>query len=82
MRFRLIATVAALCMVPGMALADEAADCQAGIDMIKAEIAKGPDAEKLAQLEKFLKDAEREMGEKEYDECLEAAEDAKEVVAG
>jgi hypothetical protein len=64
------------------ALADDAADCAAGIEMIKAEIAKKPNAEVTAKLEKALKDAEREAGEKEYGECFDAIEDAKVAVSG
>jgi hypothetical protein len=60
-------------------LADDAEDCAAGIDKIRAEIAKNPAADKLEVLNKFLKDAEREAGEQEYDECLEAVEDAMDV---
>lgn len=60
------------------ALADDAADCAAGIEKIKAEIAKNPAADTLETLNKFLKDAEREAGEQEFDECLEAVEDAME----
>lgn len=66
----------------GPVLADEAADCQAGIDAIKAELAKNPADDVKAKLTKFLSDAEREAGEKEFDECLEAVEDAKEVAGG
>jgi hypothetical protein len=69
-------------LLAGPALADEAADCSAGIETIKAALAKGPADEAKAKLEKYLKDAEREMGEKEYDECLEAVEDAKEIAGG
>ncbi len=69
-------------MWSGPVLADEAADCQAGIDAIKAELAKNPADDVKAKLTKFLGDAEREAGEKEYDECLEAVEDAKEVAGG
>jgi hypothetical protein len=64
------------------AFADEAADCTAGIETIKAALAKGPAEDAKAKLEKLLKDAERESGEKEWDECLEAVEDAKEIAGG
>lgn len=66
----------------GPTLADEAADCQAGIEAIKAELAKNPADDVKAKLTKFLSDAEREAGEQEYDECLEAVEDAKEAAGG
>jgi hypothetical protein len=64
------------------ARADDATDCQAGIDMIKAELAKKPSPAAAKKLEKALKDAEREAGEKEYSECFEAIEDAKAALGG
>lgn len=66
----------------GPAIADDAADCQAGIDMIKAEIAKNPADDVKAKLTKLLGDAEREAGEQEFDECLEAVDDAKAALGG
>jgi hypothetical protein len=65
-----------------VALADDAADCTAGIDMIRSEIAKNPPAEVLEKLNKLLTDAEREAQEQEFEECFEAIEDAREAVAG
>jgi hypothetical protein len=62
------------------ALSDDASDCSSGISMIKAEIGKKPQEPVLGKLEKALRDAEREQKEKEYDECLEAVEDAKEAM--
>jgi hypothetical protein len=70
---------AVLFALPTIALADEASDCAAGIETIKAQLAKAPDN---AKLQKLLKDAEREAGEKEYEECMEAVEDAKEEAGG
>jgi hypothetical protein len=61
-------------------LADDAADCNAGIAMIKAELDKKPAEAIRTKLDKALTDAEREATEKEYDECLEAVEDATEVI--
>lgn len=55
-------------LIASPALADEAADHSAGIETIKAALAKNPADDAKAKLEKYLKDAEREMGEKEYDE--------------
>jgi hypothetical protein len=78
----LLRGLAILAALAAPASADEAADCAAGIETIKAALAKGPAEDAKAKLEKYLKDAEREMGEKEYDECLEAVEDAKEFAGG
>lgn len=77
-----IFAMAAVAMTGGAALADPAKDCEAGIQTIKAAIAANPAADKLEKLNKLLKDAEREQVETEYDECLEAVEDAKEIAGG
>jgi hypothetical protein len=76
---RSLFAIAGVMICCGVAYADDAADCAAGIEMIKAEIAKTPGEPKLSKLNKLLADAEREAREKEYDECFEAIEDAKEV---
>jgi hypothetical protein len=57
-------------------LADDAADCNA----VKAELDKKLAEAIRTKLDKALTDAEREATEKEYDECLEAVEDATEVI--
>ncbi|GLK81020.1 histidine kinase [Methylopila turkensis] len=62
------------------ARADDAAECDAGIAMIKAEQAKGPAQPVADKLKTALRVAEREKGEKEYDECLDAVADAKKAV--
>ncbi|GLS42467.1 hypothetical protein [Methylobacterium brachythecii] len=59
------------------ALADDKADCSAGITMIQAEIAKAPAEPALAKLKKALKNAQREQKEGEFDECMDAVGDAK-----
>ena len=64
------------------ATADDKADCQDGIDYIRVEMAKQPAAEVLDVLQEALEDAERELGEEEYDECFEAIEDARIAVEG
>jgi hypothetical protein len=64
----------------GSALADDAADCDSGIQMIKAEIEKTPKEPSLGKLKRALEHAEREKGEYQYDECLKAVEDAKEAL--
>lgn len=72
--------LATLTLAAGPALADEAADCTAGIQFIEAEIAKNPAEKVLATLNEALSDAKREQGEQEYDECLEAVDEAKDAV--
>lgn len=79
---RLTTGLFCLALLAAPALADGHADCAAGIEAIKAALAKNPADEAKAKLEKLLGDAERELGEKEFDECLEAVEDAKEIAGG
>jgi len=81
MLIRTVLATAFVVVLAVPALADDAADCTAGIDFIKAEIAKNPaDAKVAAALNEALSDAEREAGEKQYDECLEAVQEAKDAV--
>ena len=61
----------------GSALADDRADCVAGIAMIKAEIGKSPPQATLTALQRALRGAERELKEQEFDECIDYVEDAK-----
>ncbi|SEP48358.1 hypothetical protein SAMN04487843_12712 [Methylobacterium sp. ap11] len=76
------ALIAALLLLTALpARADDAASCRDGIAMIKAELAKSP-AEAVAKtLRKELRVAERELGEKEYDECLDAVRDARRALS-
>jgi hypothetical protein len=76
----LLATVLGLAFGVSTARADEAADCDAGIALIKAEQAKSPPKKVADTLKTSLRVAEREKGEKEYDECLDAVADAKKAV--
>lgn len=62
------------------AFADDRAECAAGIAVIQSEIAKAPPEAVLAKLRKALKVAQREQGEGEFDECLDAVGDAKRAV--
>jgi len=60
--------------------ADDKAECTAGIEWIKAEIAKKPAKRVLNRLQKALKAAEQEVGEGDWDECLAAIRDSKEAL--
>jgi hypothetical protein len=51
--------------------ADDWAECRAGIARIKADIVKRPSPAALEELRRNLRRAERELGEREYDECAE-----------
>ncbi|GJD88603.1 MULTISPECIES: hypothetical protein [Methylobacterium] len=66
-----------LILLSAPAFADDKAACAAGIAMLKDEIAKNPPESVLPKLRKALRVAEREQGEGEFDECLDAVGDAE-----
>ncbi|AWN36699.1 hypothetical protein [Methylobacterium radiodurans] len=70
-----------LILLCGPAFADDKSACATGIAMIKDELAKNPPESVLPKLKKALRVAEREQGEGEYDECLDAVGDAKRALA-
>ncbi|MFY9292877.1 MAG: hypothetical protein WAP03_19630 [Methylorubrum rhodinum] len=73
----MLAAALALFLLATPALADDKAACADGIVDIKAKVAAlAPDAIP-PKLKKALRVAEREQGEGEFDECLEALDDAK-----
>ncbi len=59
------------------ARADDKAACVEGIATIRAELAKPAPEGVQPKLKKTLRVAERELGEGEFDECLDAVGDAK-----
>ena len=72
------ALVAVLALpVAGPALADDKTACTDGIAMIWMELGKDPAEPLQGKLKKALRVAEREMGEGEFDECLDAIGDAR-----
>jgi hypothetical protein len=64
------------------ARAQSRADCEGGIRFITEALAGETRADVRNELAKALRDAERELGEGEYDECMEAVEDARDAVGG
>jgi hypothetical protein len=58
------------------AAADDEAECSAGIAMIKAELDRKPPQATLTALQRALRSAERELKEAEFDECVDAVDDA------
>jgi len=75
-----VLAIAGAALAGTAARADDAAECDAGIQMIRAE-ASGQHAPAVADaLRKALRVAEREKGEKEYDECVDAVADAKKAL--
>ena len=70
-RFFVVAFVALL-FVPVRAWADNEADCQKGIATLKSEVKKKHPRSVRDQLQKALKDAQKEDEEGDWDECLGA----------
>jgi hypothetical protein len=69
-----------LAFVAPAAWADEKAECTAGIELIKAEIAKKPAKGVLNRLQKALKSAEQEVDEGDWDECVAAIREGKKAL--
>ena len=67
----------AIMLTTSPALADDKAACIAGIADIKGRLAALAPEAVPPKLKKALRVAEREQGEGEFDECLDALEDAK-----
>jgi hypothetical protein len=76
-----LVTAVSLVLVAAGALADDKADCLSGIEMLKAEIAKNPAKPLLDKLKEALGKAEQEAIEADWDECLDAVEEAKEALS-
>lgn len=74
---RRVALAAVLILVTIPAQADDGSECESGIAMIQAEIAKRPPPATLSKLEAALRVARREDQEGEFDECLDAVKDAR-----
>jgi hypothetical protein len=66
-----IAIVVAL-FIPVRAWADQEADCQKGITTLKSEIKKKHPKPVRDQLQKALKNAQKEDGEGDWGECVDA----------
>jgi hypothetical protein len=81
MRKHALGVVAVLVLLTGsMARADDKAECTAGIELIKAEIAKKPAKRVLNRLQKALKAAEQEVGEGDWDECVAAIREGEKAL--
>ncbi len=77
---RAVALSAAVLSLTMPVHADDKSDCKGGIAMIQAEIAKKPPQATLRKLETALRVARREDQEGEYDECLDAVNDARKAL--
>lgn len=74
------AALALFALTSGTARADEAAECDAGIEMITSESAKEHPGATADALKTALRVAKREKGEREFDECLDAVADARKAL--
>jgi hypothetical protein len=72
--------LAAAALAAHPARADDRTTCREGIAMIRSEIEKKPAAPVLAKLRSALRVAEREDGEGEFDECVDAVKDARKAL--
>ena len=71
MRSVLLTAAAAVMMSATGAIADNKSDCQEGVAMIKAELEKNHSAPVLVTLRKALSDAETEVIEEDWSECMD-----------
>jgi hypothetical protein len=69
--------IAAMTMGATAAMADSKADCQKGVAMIKAELKKKHPEPVLAALRKALSDAETEVMEADWSECMDYVKAAR-----
>jgi hypothetical protein len=77
LRLVLLAATAAVVMSVTAAMADNKSDCQKGLAMIKAELKKKHPAPVLATLRKALSDAETEVIEEDWSECMDHIKTAR-----
>ena len=71
MRSTFLMAAAAVIMSATAAMADKKFDCQKGVATIKAELKKKHPPPVLAALRKALSDAETEVIEEDWSECLD-----------
>ena len=77
----LVATISILVMTPS-AMADDKAECESGVGMIRGNLAKNHPTPILDRLRKALDAAEREIAEGDWDGCVDAVKDAGEALQG
>lgn len=77
---RVAVAVLGLSVMLGPALSDDQSDCRSGIEMIRTEIARKPAEATLKKLQTALRVAEREQREREFDECVDAIDDARKAL--
>ncbi|MBX6369276.1 MAG: hypothetical protein IRZ04_14915 [Rhodospirillales bacterium] len=69
-------------IVPSDARAQSRAECEDGVREIRTAIGEAAEPSLREELAELLREAERELGEEEYDECMMAVEDARRAMEG
>ena len=77
LRSVLLGAMAAVMISATAATADNRSDCQKGVAMIKAELKKKHPAPVIATLRKALSDAENEVMEADWSECMDYIKTAR-----
>ena len=77
MRSVLLPVAAAVMMSTTAALADNKSGCQKGVAMIKTKLKKKHPAPVLVTLRKALSDAETEVMEEDWSECMDHIKTAR-----
>jgi len=67
-----VVTIVALLFIPARAWAEKESDCQKSIATLKSELKKKHPKPVRDQLQKALKNAQKEDGEGDWDECVDA----------
>ena len=73
----LLLMAAAVIMSATAAMADNKSDCQKGIAMLKSELKKKHPEPVLATLRKAVSDAETEVIEADWSECMDLVKSAR-----
>jgi hypothetical protein len=73
----LFPAVTVLLLVVGPAFADDKSTCLAGVQKLKAAIAKKPPQAELDRLKQALSSAEQEVLEGDWDECADIIKKAR-----
>jgi 3-methyladenine DNA glycosylase AlkC len=77
LRSVLLIATAAVMMSATTAMADNKLDCQKGLARIKAELKKKHPAPVIAKLRKALSDAETEVIEEDWSDCIDYIKSAR-----
>ena len=80
LRLTLVLAALAIAAAADPAFADAKSDCIRGVAMIKAELKKPHPRPVLDQLKKALSDAENEVMETDWSECLEFIAAARKAI--